>query len=112
MEPSDRNGDIWKSWLLFRRNLSSENIARAEEHYRTIRDKVLADASVEAGETLLDTGTGTGLIAFGALPLVGDNGTVIFSDISEDCLEHCRSFAEEIGVAGRAKFLRLGIEDL
>lgn len=53
-----------------------------------IRDRILADARVADGDVLLDVGAGDGLIAFGALPFVGETGTVIFSDISQDLLDH------------------------
>jgi ubiquinone/menaquinone biosynthesis C-methylase UbiE len=47
---------------------------------------------------LLDVGTGDGLIAFGALDLVGEDGRVVFSDVSQDLLDHSRTLAEEAGV--------------
>jgi arsenite methyltransferase len=45
---------------------------------------------------VLDVGCGDGLIAFGALDRVGEEGQVIFSDISQDLLDHCRSLAESV----------------
>jgi arsenite methyltransferase len=51
-----------------------------------VRDRILDDAELKAGEVLLDVGCGDGLIGIGAL----DRGArVIFSDISEDCLNDC-----------------------
>ena len=47
-----------------------------------VREKVLENAGLREAETLLDVGTGDGLIAFGALERVGRGGKVIFSDIS------------------------------
>ncbi len=73
---------------------------------------MLERADVRPGDTLLDVGAGDGLIGFGALDLVGDAGTVVFSDVSEDLLDHCRRFAEERGVAARCRFVRAGAEDL
>jgi arsenite methyltransferase len=61
---------------------------------------------------VLDVGTGTGLIAFGAIERVGPSGRVIFSDISGDCLEHCRSLVEELAMGDRAAFVEAAIEDL
>jgi arsenite methyltransferase len=69
------------------------------------RDRVLAEADIQQGDVVLDVGTGSGLIAFGALPLVGEKGRVIFSDISETLLEHCRRVAAEQGATGRCDFL-------
>ncbi len=77
-----------------------------------VRDQVLRNAKVTEGEVLLDVGTGDGLIAFGALEQVGEHGTVIFSDISQDLLDHCRSLAREMGVLDRCQFLRASADDL
>lgn len=41
-------------------------------------------------EVLLDVGCGDGLIAFGALERVGEQGKIIFSDISQDLLDYCQ----------------------
>lgn len=48
------------------------------------RDRVLDNARVAEGETLLDVGCGEGLIGPGALERGA--GTVIFSEISQDLL--------------------------
>ena len=61
---------------------------------------------------MLDVGAGDGLIAFGALELVGSSGRVIFSDVSGPLLDHCRTLADEAGVAGRCQFVLAGAEDL
>jgi ubiquinone/menaquinone biosynthesis C-methylase UbiE len=76
------------------------------------RDEVLGRAGVAPGATVLDVGTGDGLIGFGALDRVGPGGHVIFSDISQDLLDHCREAAEAEGVLGRCSFLRAGADSL
>jgi arsenite methyltransferase len=73
---------------------------------------VLDDAMIAPGETLLDVGAGSGLIAFAALDRVGERGKVIFSDIAESLLDHCRSTAKRLGVFERASFVRAPAEDL
>ena len=50
-------------------------------------------------------GTGDGLIAFGALNRLGPSGRVIFSDISQDLLDHCREAATAEGLADRCRFV-------
>ena len=96
--------DPWARWVLRPGN--------ELESMHPVRDRVLANASVEAGDVLLDVGTGSGLIAFGALPLAGEQGRVIFSDVSETLLEHCRREAAERGVAERCRFLVASADDL
>jgi arsenite methyltransferase len=74
------------------------------------RERVLENAELSEGETVLDVGCGDGLIAFGAL----DRGarTVVFSDISSDLLDECRRLAAELGVAERCRFVKAPAEDL
>src|SRR5919106_2292598 len=99
----ERAQDPWARWVLERRNAE----ARGD-----FRDRVLANVDVRAGDVLLDVGTGDGLIGFGALPLTGLSGKVIFSDISEELLDHCRRVAVESGVADRCEFRRMSADDL
>jgi arsenite methyltransferase len=62
------------------------------ERLAPVRDRVLDQAEVKAGDVVLDVGCGDGLIGLGAL----DRGArVIFSDISEECLADCRSVASD-----------------
>jgi len=79
---------------------------------RPVRDKVLANAKLKIGETLLDVGTGDGLIGFGAIEKVGADGKVIFSDISEKLLDVCKECATETGVIDRCEFLKANAIDL
>jgi arsenite methyltransferase len=83
--------DRWAGWLRLRRDGGSEEQRRATLAFLApIRDKVLDGAALQPGDVLLDVGCGDGLIGLGAI----DRGaTVIFSDISEDCLDDCRSIA-------------------
>jgi ubiquinone/menaquinone biosynthesis C-methylase UbiE len=57
-------------------------------------------------------GAGDGLIAFGALEAVGETGTVIFSDVSEELIAVSRRIAEETGVSERCRFVVAPAEDL
>ena len=105
--------DNWAKWVLERSHGGDpdqkENWLGQRESYR---DGVLRRARPRPGEPLLDVGTGDGLIAFGALPLVGETGQVVFSDISDDLLEHCRALASELDIASRCRFVRASADDL
>jgi ubiquinone/menaquinone biosynthesis C-methylase UbiE len=65
------------------------------------RDRILEHAAITRGETVLYVGCGDGLIAFGAPDRVGEEGLVIFSDISQDLLNHCRSLTQQLQVLER-----------
>jgi ubiquinone/menaquinone biosynthesis C-methylase UbiE len=105
--------DRWAEWLLERRfGGDQEHRDSFLEGVVTWRDRVLGNAAVREGETLLDVGAGDGLIAFGALELVGEDGRVVFSDISRDLLEHSRDLAERSGVLNRCEFLLAPADDL
>ena len=105
--------DRWATWLLQTRfGGYPEGKKVVLKGLFDVRDRVLANAQVSEGDVLLDVGAGDGLIAFGALPLVGDTGKVIFSDVSQDLLDHSRGLAEQLGVVDRVEFLRASADDL
>ena len=99
--------------MLSRRQHDDADKQRAAlEHYHLWRDRVLENARLAEGETLLDVGAGDGLIAFGALDLLGERGRVIFADISQDLLDHSRSLATEMGVLDQCRFVLAPADDL
>lgn len=106
--------DRWHRWLLGNRFGDDAEIAQRTltEFFYPLRDAVLDKACLGPGETLLDVGTGDGLIAFGGLERVGATGRVIFSDISADLLEHCHKAAVAEKVADRCGFLLAPADDL
>jgi len=105
--------DPWAAWLLKNRHGGSEEHHRQViEHMKPVRDRVLTNAHLKLGETLLDVGTGDGLIGFGAIEKVGADGKVIFSDISEKLLDVCKECAMETGVIERCEFLKADAIDL
>lgn len=102
-----KTSDRWHQWLLDVR-FGGDPGARQQdlaEFLYPVRDKVLDKAQLRPDDTVLDVGVGDGLIAFGALERLGPDGHVIFSDISQDLLDHCRQAAEAEGMLGRCRFL-------
>ena len=93
--------DRWSRWLLERRGGRLDRLP-------AIRDRVLALAEPLEGATLLDVGTGDGLIGLAALERVGPAGRVVFSDVSPALLEHTRGLAH----GPRASFVVTRAEDL
>lgn len=105
--------DQWAEWLLHRRHGGDpEALRKTLEFLYPVRDRVLGNAEVRQGDSVLDVGCGDGLIAFGALEKVGPTGRVIFSDISEDLLDHSHALAERMGVLERCAFVCAAAEDL
>ena len=105
--------DPWAQWLLERRyggDVDQRRVVR--EALLRVRERVLQNARVAEGETVLDVGTGDGLLAVGALERVGETGAVIFSDISQELLEYCRELVEQMGMRDQCRFVRTPAEDL
>lgn len=104
--------DMWSEWLLHRRfGGDAQRMQAVLDFLRPVRDKVLDNARLAEGDTVLDVGCGNGLIAFGALERIV-SGTVIFSDISQDLLDHAESLAHEMGLLDRCQFVLAPAEDL
>lgn len=108
-----KKDDIWKTWLLEKRFGGDQELLERTltEFLHPIRDKILDNANLQENETLLDVGCGDGLVAFGALERF-DNNRVIFSDISQDLLEHVAPLARQMGVAERCDFVQASATDL
>jgi ubiquinone/menaquinone biosynthesis C-methylase UbiE len=105
--------DRWSRWLLERRDAGNQ--CRRDvvlEHLAGVRDRVLDHAEPLDGATVLDVGTGDGLIGLEALERVGASGRVIFSDISAALLESAREAVAARDALGRARFVETRAEDL
>jgi arsenite methyltransferase len=107
---SSTSTDPWAEWFARRRHGGDEDARLALlDDLAPVRERVLEGTRLEPGDTLLDAGCGDGLIGFGALALVGDDGAVIFEDISEELLERCREIA---GGDPRCRFVNAPVTDL
>src|SRR5689334_21508504 len=104
--------DIWFEWLLHRRfGGDAAHMQMMLTHLYPVRDRVLTLANVGEDDILLDVGCGDGLIGFGALEKA-ETSKVIFSDISQDLLDHASALARETGADHRCQFLRASADDL
>ena len=78
----------------------------------TVRDRILDRAEIQPGDTVLDVGTGQGLLGLAALDRVGPEGHVIFSDVSEPSLDDCRAEVARLEAIDRARFVPASAVDL
>jgi arsenite methyltransferase len=105
--------DQWAAWLAERRHGGDAELLRRQlQHLAPIRDQVLANAALAAGQRVLDVGCGDGLIAFAAAEAVGPTGQVIFSDVSADLLDRCRELATQRGLLDCCQFVHAPARDL
>ena len=103
--------DIWASWIRHRRTGGDPELeAKTMAELGKMRDRVLDNARLQPGDTLLDVGCGNGLIGFGALERGA--GRVLFSDISQDLLDDARAVAEELLLLDRCEVLQARAENL
>lgn len=104
--------DIWSQWLLDRRfGGDPQRMKKMLDWLYPVRDRVLSHIDLGDNETLLDVGCGDGLIAFGALEKF-ESCRVIFSDLSEDLLNHAQTLAKELNIQHRCEFMRASADDL
>src|SRR5512132_2886739 len=104
--------DIWSQWVLNRRFGGDPECAQKTlDFLRPIRDQVLSHVHLKENETLLDVGCGDGLIAFGALEKF-ETSRVIFSDISDDLLNHVQTLAKDMNIQHRCEFVHASADDL
>jgi ubiquinone/menaquinone biosynthesis C-methylase UbiE len=105
--------DHWMRWLLDRRDAGDpQQRAVSLGALAKVRDRVLAGAEPLDGATVLDVGTGDGLIGLEALERVGAAGTVIFSDVSEALLNHVRDAVRERSMSDRSRFVHADAAEL
>jgi arsenite methyltransferase len=84
--------DVWATWLRSGRDGGSAQMRATNlERLASARDRILDRAEIVAGNTVLDVGTGQGLLGLAALERNGPAGHVIFSDVSEPSLADCRA---------------------
>jgi arsenite methyltransferase len=108
-----KHSDRWSEWLLGGRYGGDAEVLRRQlPQLHEWRDHVLDRAAIEAGDVVVDLGTGSGLIGFGALERVGPDGRVIFTDVSAVLLDECRRIAEELSVADRCEFVAAPADQL
>lgn len=111
--PQQSNPDLWQPWLLY------DRFAADHEHERQLRaeiariaDRVLDAAELTAGKTLVDVGTGDGLLAFRAIARIGPSLRVYLTDVSPLLLNHCTAIATSRNLGEQCTFLQCSADAL
>lgn len=105
--------DYWYRWVMEGQyGKDKDFVERLRGVQGRVVNRVLDNGRVGEGKTLLDVGSGDGLVGFLAAERVGVTGKVIFSDISPGLVEVCRAKVEERSIPCAAEFLQAAVEDL
>lgn len=105
--------DRWLDWLTRGRDADQAELRRRSlQLLLPIRDQVLAGAQLAIGQTVLDVGTGEGLLGISALEHIGPDGKVVFCDHSPDVLALARAAVAELGLEDHASFVVADAHDL
>ncbi len=82
-----------------------------QRQLRPAQDLLMELASLKAGQKVLDTACGTGLVSFRAREITGDTGFVFGTDISEKMVAHCNQVMQEKKLDAM-RFERMDAEEL
>ena len=111
MSEGENVRDHWSRWVLKMRDEPDPD-ERRRAQFEQLRERVLDNGDVRPGDVFLDIGCGDGWIGFSAVERVGPGGRVVFADVSQDLIDHCRTRAEELGVLGRCDFATASADEL
>lgn len=104
----------WTDWLLNSR-FSYMNETQKQQSLLwliDVRDKIIERAKLQPGDTIIDIGSGTGLLAFGAHMALNGDGRFIVSDAFADCVDACERIAKHAGVDSNMEFLQTDAADV
>jgi arsenite methyltransferase len=89
--------DRWSAFLTGKRSrgASEEELRQSDRWLNRLRDRVLRGARIRRGNTVVDVGGGTGLLALDARRRAGVDGHVIAVDISRPALRFAGRAGEE-----------------
>ncbi len=105
--------DRWAEWLLQHRhggNAAYQAVVRRE--VELFADRVLTAANLRPGMTLLDVGSGDGLLAFRAIERLGAAVHVFVTDISAPLLHHAEIVATRLNIQSQCTFVECSAEAL
>ena len=109
----DAGSDVWSEWLLHHRQADDPAYAGVlEAIIGGYVDRVLDGAELVAGMTLVDVGSGEGVVAFRAIDRIGPSLRAILTDISAPMLRYAETMAAKRNVRSQCSFLAAGADKL
>lgn len=112
-DQSEPASDTWSQWLLHARHGGDPTLRQAiTADLQAFADRVLDGARIGPGMTLVDIGSGEGLVPFRAIERVGPTLRAILTDISVPMLRHAEASAKALGIASQCSFVACGAEKL
>lgn len=105
--------DRWLQWLVKDRHADDAEVRRrGAELLLPIRDRILDAARISDHDTVLDIGSGDGLLGIGALERLRADGRVVFNDISPLVVERLRGTIRALGEDSRVSFVVASVVSL
>jgi arsenite methyltransferase len=105
--------DEWSDWLLHRRHADDPVYGRlVQTSVMSYADRLLDGAKLAGGMTLVDIGSGEGLVAFRAIERFGESLRVILTDVSGPMLQYAESVSQVRDVRSQCTFLECSAEHL
>lgn len=105
--------DVWSDWLLHRRHGDDPEYGRVVSSFvMQYAERVLDRAGISPGMTLVDVGSGDGLVAFRAIERAGPTLRVILTDISAPLLRLAESVAVQRSFNDQCTFIECSAERL
>lgn len=93
---SDEEGLAWQTGVWDK--ISGLYLDEVDQRFVPVIDGVIDRADIRLGESVLDLGTGTGAVALRVAPLVGNDGRVIGTDISQEMLGLAAQKAKDLSI--------------
>ena len=111
--PSLHDTEQWSDWLL-RGRFSVDPVCKCvlRADLQRDADRLLDLAQLRPGLTMLDVGSGDGLLALRAIERIGPSLKVFVTDVSTSLLRHAGELAMQAEVADQCVFLRYPAESL
>ncbi len=105
--------DLWADWLVRKRFSGSAAVEQAllASIERDV-DRLLDQAQLQPGMTLLDVGSGDGTVPLRAIERIGAQLNVHMTDVSPRLLAHAQERARERNVTSQCRFSLCGAQSL